>query len=128
MGSVEDKHHTFFECAVSAGVWQILGFSDVSAMSDEEIWSFTPPPGLKGKLWPFVLLTILWRLWDARNGQIFRGEHFDNRLVIAQICDDFVIRRKCLRNELVNSLNDRRSYFLSCNSVNSLQLAGVTSS
>jgi hypothetical protein len=43
---------------VYAGVWQMLGFSNVSAMTDEEIWSIVPP-GLNVKLWPFVLLTIL---------------------------------------------------------------------
>jgi hypothetical protein len=39
-GSIEDRHHTFFGCSVSAGVWQQLGLDDVSTLSDEEVWSF----------------------------------------------------------------------------------------
>jgi hypothetical protein len=115
--SIEDKHHTFFGCAASASVWHKIGFSSVSSLTDEEIWNFAPPSGLDAKLWPFVLLTLLWRLWDARNSEVFRGENVDSRLVITRVCDDFVIWRKRLRDEFVNNLNGWRSFFLSCNSV-----------
>jgi hypothetical protein len=99
--SIEDKHHTFFGCAASASVWHKIGFSSVSSLTDEEIWNFAPPSGLDAKLWPFVLLTLLWRLWDARNSEVFRGENVDSRLVITRVCDDFVIWRKRLRDEFV---------------------------
>jgi hypothetical protein len=40
-------------------------------MSDVEVWNANVPPGLDAAMWPFILLTILWRLWDDRNGKIF---------------------------------------------------------
>ena len=95
----------------------MFSIGSVSSLTDEDVWNFATPPGLDAKLWPFVLLTILWRLWDAKNGEIFRGEYADSRLIINRICDDFVIWRKHLRNDFVNGLNDWRSYLLTCNSV-----------
>jgi hypothetical protein len=89
--STEDRYHTFFGCSVSAGVWQRLGLADVATLSDEDVWSFVPPTGLDARLWSFILLTILWRLWDARNGEIFRREHSDSRIVVNRVCDDVVI-------------------------------------
>jgi hypothetical protein len=112
---IEDKHHTFFQCATSNAVWRTLGFYGVSFLRDEDIWDFATPPQLDERLWPFVLLTILWRLWEARNGEIFRHERNSTRLVLARVCDDFVILRKRLKNVgLVNSLSDWRAYILSC--------------
>jgi hypothetical protein len=61
---------------------------------------------LTDRLWPFILFTILWRLWDARNGEIFRGELCDSRIIVNRVCDDLVIWRKRLRREFENSLND----------------------
>lgn len=117
--TVEDKHHTFFCCTVSSGVWQRLGLSEVANLSDAELWNYRHPTALDKRLWPFVFLTILWRLWDARNGEIFRAEHCDSRMVLSRVCDDFIVWRKRLCRDLVNSLNDWRAYLLSCNSVTS---------
>jgi hypothetical protein len=62
---------------------------------------------LEPRLWPFVLLTILSRLWDAMNGEIFRGETASGTVVVRKVCDDFVIWQKWLKvGNLVNSLND----------------------
>ena len=107
--TVEDRHHAFFMCTASSEVWRKLGFDGASFLSDEHIWSFVTPPSLDVKLWPFVLLTILWRLWDARNGEIFRGERADSRLIINRICDDFVIWRKrlCKQSERLARLPSR---------------------
>ena len=90
---------------------------NVANLNDEEIWSIRTPSQLDAKLWPFVLLTILGRLWDARNGEIFRLEPSSSRSIISKICDDLVVWRKRLkRHHDVNSLNSWRHYLLSCNS------------
>ncbi|KAG0536214.1 hypothetical protein BDA96_03G045400 [Sorghum bicolor] len=39
------------------------------------LWRLGPPNGLDSDHWPSILQTILWRLWDARNSEIFRQEH-----------------------------------------------------
>lgn len=89
--AVEDRLHTFFLCPVSAGVWRKIGLEDASSTTEEDLWSYATPANLEALLWPFVLLTILWRLWDARNGEIFRGETASSTVVIRKVCDDFVI-------------------------------------
>jgi len=50
--SVEDRHHVFFTCPVSAEVWGMLHLVDVASLPDAETWEFTPPAGLYIKLWP----------------------------------------------------------------------------
>jgi hypothetical protein len=69
--AVENRHHTFFLCSLSSEVWRKTGLEGAASTTDEDIWNYATPPNLDAQLWPFVLLTILWRLWDARNGEIF---------------------------------------------------------
>ena len=47
--------------------------SSTVSLSNNEIWNTNTPLGLDAKLWPFVLLTILWWLWDAKNGEVFQS-------------------------------------------------------
>ena len=116
----QDWHHVFFVCPTSAGVWARLNMSHVAALSDVDIWNADTPPNLDAKMWPFVLQSILWRLWDARNGTIFRNEHPSSRSVSSKISDDLVIWRKRFKNDSdVHSLNSWRAYLLYCNSSNS---------
>jgi hypothetical protein len=76
----------------------------VSSLSDDEVWNDDIPPGLDKSLWSFVFLTILWRLWDSRNGEVFRNEISHHRTILSRVCDDLVIWCKRLPYELVNSL------------------------
>jgi hypothetical protein len=116
--AVEDMHHVFFECHISAGVWSKLNLNTVANLSDIDVWNATVPIRLDAKLWPFVLQTILWRLWDARNGAIFRHETPSVRTVISKICDDLLVWRRRLRcDQDICNLNFWRCYFLSCNSL-----------
>jgi len=96
---IEDRLHAFFTCARSSAVWRTIKFHGISYLNVEEIWDFVAPPHLDTNLWPFVLLTILWRLWDARNGEIFRSEKGNARLIVTRVCDDFVIWRKRIKND-----------------------------
>jgi hypothetical protein len=84
-------------------------------LSDEDVWSATIPDGLDSALWPFVLLTILWRLWDSRNGEVFRSKTSNYRAALNNVCDDFVTWRKRLPTNLVSSLDGWRSFLVGCN-------------
>jgi hypothetical protein len=113
---VEDRHHIFFGCNVSAAVWDRLSLNNVSSLSDVDAWNAEMPANLDARLWPFVLQTVLCRLWDARNGEIFRNEASSARSVISKVCDDFVTWRCRLKNEQdAISLDAWCNRFLSCN-------------
>ena len=112
--SVEDRNHVFFGCSSSSELWRVMGLSHISLLSDDEVWNANAPPGLDASIWPFVFLTILWRLWDDRNGQVFRNETSCSRVVISRVCDDLVVWRKRLHPDLVNSLDGWRSFLLDC--------------
>jgi hypothetical protein len=88
---LEDRSHVFFECPESAALWRSLSLQHATQLSDEGIWAATPPRGLDRAVWPFILLTILWRIWDGRNGEVFRGEAFLKKVILKRVCDDFVI-------------------------------------
>jgi hypothetical protein len=72
----ESREHVFFVCRESAAIWNTICMPQIVRLSDEDVWTATTPSGLSRTLWPFVLLTILWRIWEARNGHIFRNETF----------------------------------------------------
>jgi hypothetical protein len=115
-GSVEDRHHVFFRCPSSLQLWSVTALSHVAVLSDDDIWDAIIPQGLDASVWHFVLLTILWRLWDSRNGEVFRNDVSHHRAVLSRVCDDLVTWRKRLAPELVNSLDGWRIFLLNCNS------------
>jgi hypothetical protein len=100
----EDRHHVFFGCAESRRIWVSLGIECVCDEDDGGIWSPPLPSAFDIKLWPFVLLDILWRIWETRNGQIFRGEMFNNHAVLGRVRDDLVTWKKRLPQISVPSL------------------------
>ena len=110
--ATEDRLHVFFGCPTSAELWE-----STALLSDTEVWSANVPSHLDTNLWPFVLLTILWRIWDARNGETFRNEPSTSRRILSKVCDDLVIWRKRLKldSDVINS-RDWHIYLLSCNS------------
>jgi len=42
--NIEDRHHVFFGCPVSAEVWGKLQLTGVASLSDVEPWNATPIP------------------------------------------------------------------------------------
>lgn len=115
-GHMEDRRHVFFCCPTSSGVWSRLHLSYVTDLSDVDIWNARVPANLDAKLWPFVLQTIVWRLWEARNGKIFRAESPTSRSIISKVCGDLVVWKHRLRTHMdVTSLNAWRCYLISCN-------------
>ena len=102
-------------CDISVEVWSKLKFRNVATLPDVDLCNAGTLPHLDAKLWPFILQTILWRLWDTRNGEIFRNEFPSSRSIISKVCDDLVIWRKRFRlDQDVTSLNNWRRYLLCC--------------
>ena len=61
---------------------------------DMNIWSMPRTLSQDPTTWPSVLLTILWRLWDTKNGTIFRSEKYTARQVISRVSDDLATWEK----------------------------------
>jgi hypothetical protein len=87
----EDRCHVFFDCKLSDDVWNALGLGFLSTTADNDVWALPSVCHQDAATWPSVLLTILWRLWDARNGTIFRNERHLPQEVIVRICDDLTV-------------------------------------
>jgi len=50
----------------------MLQLSSVAELADANVWTGCPLPHLDAKVCPFVFLSlILWRIWDARNAEVF---------------------------------------------------------
>ena len=112
----ENRRHVFFGCEQSDALWTAIGMGDVGQMTDDEAWEADTPANLEATLWPFIFLTILWRIWDGRNGYVFRNENFCNRVVLSRVCDDLVTWRKRLPPELGNGLLGWYAHLRDCTS------------
>jgi hypothetical protein len=115
----EDRRHVFFDCKLSKDVWLALGLRSLSDATDIDIWALPSGCQQDPVTWPSVLLTILWRLWDARNGDIFRNERQLPRDVIIRACDDLTIWEGRFSSvSMIPGLRRWRLYLRSC--VNSM--------
>jgi hypothetical protein len=72
---IEDRHHTFFGCPLSRDTWNTIGLGLLSTMDDTDVWTLPTAVQQDPATWPSILLTILWCLWEARNGTIFRSDN-----------------------------------------------------
>ena len=75
------------------------------------------PHTLDTKLWPSILLTILWRLWDARNREVFYGKRSSILYIISQVIDHLTTWEKCFISRKVgtkNGIRVWRMYLQSC--------------
>ena len=88
---MEDRHHTFFGCLLSRDTWNTIGLGLLSTVDDTDVWTLPTAVQQDPATLPSILLTILWRLWEARNSTIFRSERHLAREVIGRICDDLTI-------------------------------------
>lgn len=68
----EDATHLFISCPYAARIWMRLGITPISDSIDD-LWDASLPQGVPPRIWPFVLLTTLWKIWEARNDKAFRA-------------------------------------------------------
>lgn len=73
---VQDGKHIFLKCSSSSKLCGILRLCHVEEIMDMDTGTARTPLHLDAKLWPFIWLTLLWRIWDARNAEVFRSEPF----------------------------------------------------
>ena len=93
----ENREHVFFGCSSSMELWNRIRLHNVTTlMDDTDIWTTNIPAHLDMSLRSFVLLTILWRIWDTRNREVFRDEPSCSQRIISKVCDDLVIWQKRL--------------------------------
>jgi hypothetical protein len=91
---VEDRWHVFFGCTSSSELWQKLQLSNIAGLTDDGVWTGCALPHLDATLCLFVLLALLWRVWDARNGEVFRNQTSSSRSIISRVCDDLIVWQK----------------------------------
>lgn len=68
----EDTDHLLIACPLAARIWQRLRIQ-VLANNTSLLWDALVPHGLDDSVWPFILMAILWRIWDAGNAKAFKS-------------------------------------------------------
>lgn len=68
----EDAIHLFISCPYAGRIWQRIGITP-SSLVVSDLWDAPLPQVTPASVWPFVLLTILWKIWEARNDKLFRS-------------------------------------------------------
>uniref|UniRef100_A0A453FU27 Reverse transcriptase zinc-binding domain-containing protein n=1 Tax=Aegilops tauschii subsp. strangulata TaxID=200361 RepID=A0A453FU27_AEGTS len=96
--SVEDRVHLFFSCPAARRIWQRLGLQPLAAPIDG-LFSTTLPSALPDTVRPFMLLLILWKIWDARNKKVFQNLELDASQTLRAILDDLITWSHRLRTE-----------------------------
>ena len=77
-------------CSMAREVWTILGITPQFTPLPL-LWDTLLPPGLPSDLWLSVALTIMWKIWDARNSQVFRGLNQHVTITVSRILEDFTL-------------------------------------
>ena len=86
----EDRGHLFFTCPASQAIWEALGVTLLHAPL-ASIWVMPPSLRLPASIWPFILLLLLWKIWDARNAKTFRDSIMSPTDVIKAVIDDLTL-------------------------------------
>jgi len=109
----EDRRHVFLECPVSKRIWDSLHVAP-SLDAAESIWSSSVPAHLDKNLWPDVLCAILWRMWEARNNDVLRGESSDARIILTKTREDLDVWALRYKKEAHRALSRWLEYLLLC--------------
>ena len=89
-GAAEDRAHLFFTCPAAVAIWDALGLQPCSSPL-VELWSSPCHPTLPQSVWPFILLLLLWKIWDARNVMTFKGVNQTPHDVIRAVISDLTL-------------------------------------
>lgn len=95
---VEDREHLFFSCPAARRIWRATAIRPLSTPIGD--FFTTPlPASLPTSVRPFMLLLILWKIWDARNKKVFQDLEIDASDSIRAILDDLIIWSHRLKSE-----------------------------
>jgi hypothetical protein len=96
--------------------WTALQLVSIISRRTDMLWCMSMPPEAPQLVWPDVVLTILWRIWEARNGFTFRAE-VNRRRIISTVCDDLDVWSHHYSKPLdKEALRRWRSFLRHCNS------------
>ena len=94
----ETVEHLFFTCPVARGIWQATSirpcFTPIS-----DLFSTRLPTALPTSVRSFMILIILWKIWDTRNKKVFQGIDLHTADSIRAIIDDITIWAPRLKTE-----------------------------
>ena len=111
-GAPEDRAHLFFTCPAAVAIWDALGLQPVASPL-AELWSTPCHPTLPQSVWPFILLLLLWKIWDARNKKVFQGLDIDASVSFRAILDDLILWMHRLKSETLKGHTSLWRDFLS---------------
>jgi hypothetical protein len=112
---MEDRSHLFFHCPASAAIWNRMAITP-NASSFSDIWSSPLPPNLPSSIWNSVALTILWKIWDARNAKVFRAIDQSPATTLSNIIADFTLwSHRFKQAGMIVDANLWRSHLSHCN-------------
>jgi hypothetical protein len=115
---VEDRSHLFFSCPASAAIWRRLAIAP-NAHTFSDIWSTPLPRHLPSSIWNSAALTILWKIWDARNAKVFRVVDQPLELTLRNIVSDFTLWSHRFKKAEIRVHADLwRDYLSLCNQQN----------
>jgi hypothetical protein len=115
---VEDRSHLFFYCPSSAEVWRRLSITP-GTRTFPDIWSTPLPHQLPAAIWSSVALTILWKIWDARNAKVFRAVDQPVEVTLRNIISDFTMwSHRIKKAEMKVHADLWRDYLSLCNQQN----------
>jgi hypothetical protein len=87
---VEDRAHLFFDCPFSDTVWRQLRIAPTTSHFPG-FWNTSLPTQLSRSVWSSIALTILWKIWDTRNAQVFRDVDHPTIITVRNIISDFTL-------------------------------------
>lgn len=87
--AIQERHNTPYTSSSPVRLLLRFGYNMASPHRDvfQDLW-LTPPAGLDPRVWPEVLLIILWKIWDTRNADIFKNKGHNYLLTIRNIRND----------------------------------------
>ena len=74
-------------CSYATQVWSSLGLPAPTSLA--ALLQHPTLHGLNPNIWPSVVRTISWKLWDSRNALVFRNDDHTHRTTIRNIVADF---------------------------------------
>lgn len=96
--AVDDRNHLFFTCPAARRVWSTIGIRP-RFNPTAEFFNTPPPHMLPSSVRLFMLLLILWKIWDARNKKVFQSLEIDANSTVKAILDDLVVWAHRLKTE-----------------------------
>ncbi|CAM0949962.1 unnamed protein product [Alopecurus aequalis] len=95
---LEDREHLFFSCPAARTVWSAIAMPALS-FDMPDLWTSCRHPKLTDSTWTFALISVLWKLWDARNAMVFRQIDQPALVTVKNIVDDLAVWAHRLHNE-----------------------------